>query len=146
MSAIFIDANIPLYATGRPHPLRAPCVQILSLVADRPDAFVTDAEVLQQLVRRDLALHLWPEGKEVLIRFMRLMRDRIEPMFADDVETAASLAERYPGLSARDLVHAAVMSRPGLSHIATADRAFGRIAGFRRLDPADLDSWRAEIG
>lgn len=145
MSAIFIDANIPIYATGRAHPLRTPCIRVLRLIGDHPNAFVTDAEVLQELVHRYLALRLWPEGKGVLIRFARLMRDRVEPIFADDVEMAASLADRYSGLSARDLIHAAVMSRLGLSRIATADRAFSQLPGFERLDPADIDNWRDQI-
>ena len=145
MSAIFIDANIPIYAAGRPHAFKHSCSEILTLVADHRDAFVTDAEVLQDLLHHYLSQRTWSHGREVTREFAVLMRDRVAPIFADDVEMAASLADRYSGLSARDLVHAAVMSRLGLSDIATADRAFSQILGFRRLDPADLDSWRDQI-
>ncbi len=44
----------------------------------------------------------------MLIRFARIMRDRIEPMFGDDVESAASLAERwsaFAGPRTRGRVH-----------------------------------------
>ncbi len=43
----FLDANVPIYAAGRPHRLKEPCAQVLMLAAERPEAFLTDAEVLQ---------------------------------------------------------------------------------------------------
>ena len=48
-SAIFIDANIPVYASGREHPYKEPCARILKMAAERPLLFVTNAEVLQRL-------------------------------------------------------------------------------------------------
>jgi predicted nucleic acid-binding protein len=71
-SPIFLDANVPVYAAGRPHALKEPCLQVLALAAERPQAFLTDAEVLQELLHRYLALHLWPQGKEVFDRFAML--------------------------------------------------------------------------
>ena len=69
------------------------------------------------------------------------MTGRIEPMLAGDVARAAQLADSYPGLSARDLVHAAVMFRVGSSRIATADTGFDFIDGIERLDPMMVDEW-----
>ncbi len=37
--AAFLDANVPIYAAGRPHSLKEPCARILLLVAERPQAF-----------------------------------------------------------------------------------------------------------
>ena len=48
--ALFIDANVPIYAAGREHRYKDPCGRILMMVAEHPEAFVTDAEVLQELV------------------------------------------------------------------------------------------------
>src|SRR3990172_878982 len=84
----FLDANVPIYAAGRPHPLKEPSAQVLMLAAERPEAFVTDAEVLQELLHRYLALRLWPQGREVFRHFTELMRERVEPVQADDVERA----------------------------------------------------------
>ena len=53
---LFVDANIPFYAAGRPHPLKEPCQQIVALAARHPRAFVTDAEVLQELLHRYVAI------------------------------------------------------------------------------------------
>jgi hypothetical protein len=142
---IFLDTNVPVYAAGRPHPLKEPCAQILMLVAERPQAFVSDAEVLQELLHRYLALHLWPQGREVFQWFAALMRERVEPVYAADVEQASTLADQYPELGARDLLHAAVMNRLGVRRILSADAGFDRLPELERLDPADVGAWRDRI-
>ena len=142
---IFLDTNVPIYAAGRPHALKDPCAELLMLAARQPDRFVTDAEVLQELFHRYLALHLWPDGREVFSRFAALMRDRVEPVYASDVEQAASLADRHRGLSARDLLHVAVMARVSTNRIISADRGFDGVPQFERLDPANLATWRDQV-
>ena len=108
---IFLDTNVPIYAAGRPHALKDPCAEILMLAARQPDRFVTDAEVLQELLHRYRALRLWLDGREVFSRFAALMRERVEPVLASDVEQAAVLADQHSRLSASDLLHLAVMAR-----------------------------------
>lgn len=142
---VLIDANIPMYAAGGSHRLKEPCSQILVLVARQPQAFVTDAEVLQELLHRYLAQRLWTHGREVFQHFAELMLERVEPVRAEDVERAAGLADIYPGLDSRDLVHAAVMHRLSVRQIISADKGFDRLAGVERLDPAYLENWRASI-
>lgn len=146
MTPAFLDANIPIYAAGRPHPLKQPCLQIIELVAEHPRAFVTDAKVLQELLHRYLALRMWPQpGMPVFERFALLLRDRVEPIRASDVEAAAALAGRYSGMQARDLLHTAVMKRLSASHIVSADTGFDRLSDIERLDPAQVASWRDEV-
>jgi predicted nucleic acid-binding protein len=142
---IFIDANIPIYATGRPHPLKQPCADVLELIGRRPGAFFTNAEVLQELLHRYLALRTWSWGKGVFQRFILLMGNRIEPVYAHDVEHASSLADQQVGLSSRDLVHLSVMARVGADQIVSADRGFDRLPDLKRLDPANLSAWRQQV-
>jgi predicted nucleic acid-binding protein len=146
--AIFLDANIPIYAAGGPHALKQPCIEILLHVADRPRGYWTDAEVLQELLHRYRARGRWTLGRTVLRNFAELMRDRIEPVHGADVDAAAELAGQMADVEARDLLHAAVMARTGSDLIATADRGFERVPNLRRLDPADIGRWRrlAEVG
>lgn len=141
---VFIDANVPIYASGRPHPLKRPCAQILLMAAEHPGAFITDAEVLQELLHRYLALRIWTEGRHVLRHFSELMRGRVQSVEAGDVTRAAELADSHQ-LSGRDLLHAAVMQRLGITHIASADQDFERLAHVTRLDPARFQQWRASI-
>ena len=132
--AAFIDANVPIYASGRESPYKEPCVRVLMMAAERPMSFVTDAEVLQELLHRYLASERWALGREVLHSFKELMRDRIEPVYAEDVDLAARLADSHPVVSARDLVHAAVMRRLGVPLIISSDADFDRLPGMTRLD------------
>ena len=50
----------------------------------------------------------------------------------------AQLLLDYPGLSARDCVHAAVMQSHEMDVIASFDTGFDLVAGIRRLDLQDL--------
>ena len=143
--AVFIDANVPIYAAGRAHPLKEPCVQVLLLAAEHPQAFVTDAEVLQELLHRYLSLRLWPLGREAFQRFSALMQERIEAVQAVDVQHAAALADVHQELGARDLLHVAVMQRLGLGRIISADTGFDRLPELERLDPAQLAVWQHAV-
>lgn len=151
MSRLFLDANIPIYAAGRNHPLKEPCKEVLELAAQHPHAFFTDAEVLQEMLHRYLALGRWPEGGQVVQDFATLMRGCVESVRVEDVERACDLVNRYAikpdsGLAARDVLHAAVMLRKGSSRIVTADKDFDELAdeGLWRLNPADVARWRED--
>ena len=138
---VFIDANVPIYAAGGDHPYKEPCARILRRVAEDPQPFVTDSEVLQELMHRYLASGRWLLGLEVLRAFAETLHGRIEPVLADDVLAAAELADRHSDVSARDLVHKAVMQRLGASRIISADTDFDRIEGIDRLDPSRVLEW-----
>ena len=143
--AVFIDANVPIYAAGREHPYKQPCARILRILADDPQRFVTDSEVLQEIMHRYLASGRWTLGREVVREFAEAMRGRIEPVHAEDVILASELADRHPGVSARDLVHAAVMQRLEVEHIISADTDFDRLEGTDRLDPTHIEEWQGSI-
>lgn len=145
-AAIFVDTNVPIYAWGRPHELREPCARVLSLIEEIPEAFATDAEVLQELLHRYRNSTAWAAGKALLADFATLMGGRIASLEVQDVSHAAALADQYPRLSARDLVHLAVMTRLGITAIVSGDADFDAVAGVRRLDPREVATWRDEIG
>lgn len=142
---ILIDANVPIYVFGRPHPLQEPCRQVVRVVAESPDPFFTSAEVLQELLHRYVSIRQWPMGRLAVEYFAQLLSGRIEPLFAEDVLSAAIYADRYPRLSARDLVHLAVGVRMGATHIVSADAAFDAVNEVGRLDPLRVDEWRERI-
>jgi len=143
--AVFIDANVPIYAAGREHPYKQPCSRILRILADAPQSFVTDSEVLQEMMHRYLASGRWNLGREVVRAFAEAMCERVEPVYGEDVILATELADRHPGVSARDLVHAAVMQRLGVSRVISADTDFDRLEGIERLDPARTEEWEDSI-
>lgn len=141
----FLDANIPIYAAGRPHPLKAPAARILALVAEHPEAFITDVEVVQELIHRYTALRLWDAGRELVAQFLMLMEGRIEAVLVSDLRQAAELADAHRDVAARDLLHAAVMRRVGAALVVTSDKDFDRVEGVTRLPPAAVDEWSRSI-
>lgn len=143
--AVFIDANVPIYAAGGDHPYKEPCSQVLRMAAAEPQQFVTDSEVLQEMMHRYVASGRWMLGREVLHAFAEVMDGRVEPVLSEDVLSASRLADLHTGVSARDLVHAAVMQRLGANRIVSADTDFDRLTGIDRLDPARVEEWESSI-
>jgi predicted nucleic acid-binding protein len=143
-SAIFLDANVFVYSVGRDHPLKNDAKRVLALVPGHV-AFFTDAEVFQELLHRYLALRSWEEMRSSFSNFLDLMSGRIEAMLAEDVDRAAQLATAYPLLSARDLIHVAVIQRVGATHIVSADTDFDTVDSIERLDPLRVDEWRSLV-
>ncbi len=139
--ATFIDANVPIYAAGREHPYREPCIRVLAAVNENPDGFVTNAEVFQEIMHHYRRTQRWDAGQTVVESFATMMRGRVSPVAIDDVLAAGRLANERQDLSTRDLLHLAVMRRLGVVRVITADADFGRAPGVIRLDPADFGEW-----
>ena len=139
--AVLLDTNVFMYAAGEDHPLREPCVRIVEMVTARPDRFLADAEVFQEIIHRYRSVRRWPLGREVFHDFAEAMHGRIEPVYAEDVIHAAALADDYTDISSRDLVHAAVALRLGVSHIISTDTDFDRLPVITRLAPERVDDW-----
>ena len=145
MTPIFLDANVPMYAAGRPHPLKEPCRRVMRAIDRNPTAFVTNVEVLQEILHRYLAVRRWDQGRAVFLRVVVAMEGRIEPITQEDVELAADIADRHPTLDARDLLHTAVMSRLRIARIVSTDTGCDRIDGIERLDPMRFEEWAPSI-
>ncbi len=137
----FIDANVPIYAAGREHPYREPCIQVLAAVNDDPEAFVTDAEVFQEIMHHYLRTERWEAGQVVVESFAAMMYGRVSSVAIDDVLAAGQLARTHRGLSTRDLLHLAVMHRLGVTCIVTADADFDKVPGIIWMDPAEGREW-----
>jgi predicted nucleic acid-binding protein len=107
--------------------------------------FISDAEVLQEILHRYISIRAWARGKTVFESFAELMAGRAESIQAGDVEQAARLFETHPNLDGRDLLHLAVMTRLGVTRVVTADKAFDGVVGIERLDPARVSDWRDSL-
>lgn len=134
---VFIDANIPMYAAGKVHPLRLPSINVLSRIPSGQLVAVTSTEVHQEILYRDLSLGLPEKAREVSRDFQTLV-PRVLPITVDDIALARELTTRYPQLPARDLIHAAVMLNHGVQKIISADRHFALIQGITCVDPRSL--------
>jgi len=120
-----------MYLVGATHPNKdAARVLLERAIIDR-ERLVTDAEVLQEILHRYVAID---------------RRDAIEPAFdallgvvdavlsieLADVQRARTLLAT-PSLQARDAIHVAVMQRHDIARILSFDRAFDQVPGISRI-------------
>jgi predicted nucleic acid-binding protein len=76
---------------------------------------------------------------------VEIIEDRIAAILPQDAIGAAQLADAYPTLDARDLIHLAVMRRLGVPLIISADTGFDRVPEVERLAPGRFEEWRDSI-
>ena len=96
-------------------------------------------------MHRYVASGRWTLGREVVRAFAEAMSGRVEPAHGEEVIPATELADRHPGVSARDMVYSAVMQRLGVGRIISADTDFDRLEGIDRLDPIRIEEWEESI-
>ncbi|MBI1895418.1 MAG: type II toxin-antitoxin system VapC family toxin [Acidobacteria bacterium] len=129
---IFIDSNIPMYLIGAPHPHKSEAQVILERLIAGGQRLVTDAEVLQEILHRYVAI----DRRDAIGRAFELLLDIVDEVFPierTDVLRAAEIAQNRASLSARDSVHVAVMERHGIRLILTFDADFDRWPGLKRI-------------
>lgn len=131
---ILVDANVFMYAAGKPHPHKAPSVAFLERVARRQIDAATDAEVLQEILHRYRALRRWSEGRSVY-DLARTIVPAVLPITGEVVDEARRLLDQNQSVSARDALHAAVFRESRARAFCSFDSDFDRIPGMRRIEP-----------
>lgn len=125
---MFVDANVFIYAVGRPHPLRAAANDFFAEAGINRTELFTSAEVLQELMHVYLSQRR-PNALRLAMELVKQANIAVWSLEKEDVELALQLHEQYPILSARDLCHLASCIRRGVSEIKTFDQALHTIAG-----------------
>jgi predicted nucleic acid-binding protein len=129
---IFVDSNIPMYLVGAAHPNKAQAQRLLERSISEGERLVTDAEVLQEILHRYVAI-----GRREAIQpaFDALLGvvDEVFPIEAEDAEAAKGVVLGANQLSARDAIHVAVMRRHGAVQILTFDAGFDGVPGVTRV-------------
>ena len=134
---LFIDTNIPMYASGTTHPLKGKCLSILKSIAAEEIEAYTDTEVLQEILYRYFYISKRETGLQVFDLFATILGDKILPVRYNDMMLARLLAEKEETsrLSPRDLIHLAVMQNNDIGYIVTTDRGFVDIPGIEVVKP-----------
>jgi len=133
---VFLDVNIPMYAAGRAHAYKEPCVRVMKAVAQGRLEAAIDVEIIQEILHRYGAI-----GRRDIAVAMSLnlleMASVVYPLTAKEIRATINLFDRYArqGILARDLVHVAVMFSNDLEQVVSVDSHFDEIEGITRLDP-----------
>jgi predicted nucleic acid-binding protein len=129
---IFVDSNVPMYLVGAAHPHKVDAQRALERCLAERERLVTDAEVLQEILHRYVAI-----GRREAIQpaFDALLGvvDAVLPVDLAAADRARAIVLAYQDLSARDALHLAVMEREGIERILSFDAGFDSFPGIRRL-------------
>ncbi|HWY57764.1 MAG TPA: type II toxin-antitoxin system VapC family toxin [Terriglobales bacterium] len=129
---ILIDSNIPMYLVGAPHPHKSDAQRLLEkLISDR-QRLVTDAEVLQEILHRYVAINRRDAIQPAFDAILGIV-DQVLPIDRAAAERAKEIVLGYKQMSARDAVHLAVMEQHTIEQILSFDAGFDGFPGIERL-------------
>ena len=121
-----------MYLVGSSHPHKSDAQRWLEkLVSDR-ERLVTDAEVLQEVLHRYVAINRRDAIQPAFDALLGIV-DQVLAVDRSIAERAKEIVLGYRQLSARDAVHLAVMEHHGIERILTFDSGFDGFPGIARL-------------
>jgi len=121
-----------MYLVGEPHPHKADAQRLLEKYIADSERLVTDAEVLQEILHRYVAIDRKDAIQPAFDALLGVV-DEVLPVEAADVERAKDIVLGKSRLSARDALHLAVMERRGIVRIMSFDRGFDGYPGVSRI-------------
>lgn len=129
---ILVDSNIPMYLVGGDHPHKVDAQRLLERCVAERERLVTDAEVLQEILHRYVAIN----RREAIGPAFEVLLATVDEVFPVELGTALRAREivlARRGVSARDALHLAVMERHRIGKVLTFDRGFDGQPGVERL-------------
>lgn len=129
---ILVDSNVPMYLVGADHPHKHEARRILDRLLTARERLVTDAEALQEILHRYVAIARRDAVQPAFAALTSIV-DAVFPVEAADVVRAKDLALSYVELSARDALHASIMFRREIARVLSFDRGFDVVDGITRI-------------
>jgi len=129
---ILVDSNIPMYLVGMPHPHKSDAQRLLERLVSERQRLVTDAEVLQEILHRYVAM----DRRDAIQPAFDALLGVVDQVLAIEwaaIERAKHIVLGHRRLSARDAVHLAVMEQHGIEQILSFDSGFDGFPGVTRL-------------
>jgi predicted nucleic acid-binding protein len=127
---ILIDSNVPMYLVGADHPNKTAARSLLEVAVARRERLVTDAEVIQEILRRYAAIDRRTFIEPAMDALLGVV-DEVYPIELLDVTRARDIV-LSSRLTARDAIHVAIMQRHGIARIMTFDDDFTEVPGIGR--------------
>ena len=121
-----------MYLIGAPHAHKSDARRLLEKVIGERRRLVTDAEVLQEILHRYVAINRRDAIQPAFDALLGIV-DQVLPVDRSIVERAKQIVLGYQQLSARDAVHLAIMEHHGIEQILTFDSGFDTFPGINRL-------------
>ena len=129
---ILVDSNIPMYLVGAPHPHKADARRLLEKLISDHERLVTDAEVLQEILHRYVAINR-RDAIQPAFDALLGVTDQVFAIDQEATERAKEIIMGHPRLSARDSLHLAIMEKNEIDTIFSFDTGFEGYPGIKRL-------------
>jgi len=129
---ILVDSNVPMYLVGAEHPHKVDARRLLERAVAENRRLVTDAEVLQEMLHRYVAIDR-RDAIQPCFEVVLEVVDEVLPVNLETVSRARDIVIGHPNLTARDAIHLAVMRENGIEHILSFDRHFDGLPGITRI-------------
>lgn len=121
-----------MYLVGAPHANKAQAQRLLETLISQRERLVTDAEVLQEILHRYVAINRRDAIQPAFDAVLAVV-DEVLPVDEKAVERAKQIVLGYRHLSARDAVHIAVMQQHGIEQLVSFDSGFDVFPKIKRL-------------
>ena len=131
-----LDTNIILYAVGRPHPHKEPCMRLLQRVVSSRDDFNVDTELLQEVLYVYTSRGELHKALGVFDDLLNLFPNPI-PIAKGEMTTARRFIASYLGIFPRDAIHASVVS----THHALRDLHYA-LNRSRAISARSTNAWK----
>jgi uncharacterized protein len=129
---ILVDSNVPMYLIGAPHPHKSDAQRLLEGLVVAGERLVTDAEVLQEIIHRFVAIHRRDAIQPAFDAILGVV-DEVFPVERRNAERAKEIVLGTERLSSRDALHLAVMEQRGVKRILSFDHGFDGFPGITRI-------------
>ncbi len=121
-----------MYLVGAAHPHKMDAQRLLERAIIDRQRLVADAEVLQEILHRYIAIGRRDAIQPAFDALLRIV-DEVFPVGLSEVERAKTIVYGHSGLSARDAIHLATMESAGVDRIMSFDAGFDDYPGIIRL-------------
>ena len=129
---ILVDSNIPMYLIGAAHAHKTDAQHLLERCITRNERLVTDAEVLQEILHRYVAIRRRDAIQPAYDALLGIV-DEVFPIAERDLKRAKEVVLGSGSMSARDALHLAIMEHHTIDTILSFDRGFDGYPGITRL-------------
>lgn len=121
-----------MYLVGSPHAHKSDAQRLLEQLVIERQRLVTDAEVLQEILHRYVAINRRDAIQPAFDALLGVV-DEVLEVNRTAVERAKEIVLGHERLSARDALHLAVMQQHRIGRILTFDSGFDGFPGIERL-------------
>lgn len=121
-----------MYLVGAAHPNKVDAQRLLEKLVSERRRLVTDAEVLQEILHRYVAINRREAIQPAFDALLGVV-DEVLPVERSVAERAKEIVLGRRQMSARDAVRLAVMEQHGIEEILSFDAGFDGFPGIRRV-------------